>query len=258
MNAISTNRKKYFSRPADKLFFTFGLLMLCSEIWKQLTLTFIVGHGVYNLWYFPFQLCSIPMYVFLALPFARPKKIRRALLCFNMCYALLGGTAAFADTTGLHYSYAPLTVHSYLWHFFMIGTAVFTGITCIRELMTDRNKKQSSASLSPETKTLNASPEKRRCLPPQAFAGSSILYLFCCLIAVFINITLDKYGTINMFYINPDYPMRQIVFRDIAALTGDAASILIYIGATIFGAFLLFLIWNGVFRVFLLITKAEL
>ena len=49
MNAISTNRKKYFSRPADKLFFTFGLLMLCSEIWKQLTLTFLVGHGVYNL-----------------------------------------------------------------------------------------------------------------------------------------------------------------------------------------------------------------
>ena len=85
MNAISTNRKKYFSRPADKLFFTFGLLMLCSEIWKQLTLTFLVGHGVYNLWYFPFQLCSIPMYVFLALPFARPEKVRRALLCFIMC-----------------------------------------------------------------------------------------------------------------------------------------------------------------------------
>ena len=110
-----------------------GFFMLCSEIWKQLTLTFLVGHGVYNLWYFPFQLCSIPMYVFLVLPFARPEKVRRALLCFIMCYALLGGTIVFADTSGLHYSYAPLTVHSYLWHFLMIGTAVFSGIVFFRE-----------------------------------------------------------------------------------------------------------------------------
>ena len=104
MNTVSANRKKLFRRPSDRLFFLFGLLMLCSEVWKQLTLTFPVGHGVYNLWYFPFQLCSIPMYIFLVLPFVRPEKIRQALLCFLMCYALLGGIAVFADTSGLHRS----------------------------------------------------------------------------------------------------------------------------------------------------------
>ncbi len=237
MNAISTNRKKYFSRPADKLFFTFGLLMLCSEIWKQLTLTFLVGHGVYNLWYFPFQLCSIPMYVFLALPFARPEKVRRALLCFIICYALLGGTIVFADTSGLHYSYAPLTVHSYLWHFLMIGTAVFSGIVFFRE-------QPRTASSRPFSR------HPRLLLSLHAFAGATALYLACCLIAVGINLSLDKYGTINMFYINPDYPMQQIVFRDIAVRTGNLPSIFIYIGATIFGAFVLFILWNGFFRIF--------
>ena len=237
MNAISTNRKKHFSRPADKLFFTFGLLMLCSEIWKQLTLTFLVGHGVYNLWYFPFQLCSIPMYVFLVLPFARPEKVRRALLCFIMCYALLGGTIVFADTSGLHYSYAPLTVHSYLWHFLMIGTAIFSGIVFFRE--------QPRTALS---RPFSRHP--RLLLSPRAFAGATALYLACCLIAVGINLSLDKYGTINMFYINPDYPMQQIVFRDIAVRTGNLPSIFIYIGATIFGAFVLFILWNGFFRIF--------
>ena len=237
MNAISTNRKKYFSHSADKLFFTFGLLMLCSEIWKQLTLTFLVGHGVYNLWYFPFQLCSIPMYVFLALPFARPEKVRRALLCFIMCYALLGGTAVFADTSGLHYSYAPLTVHSYLWHFMMIGTAVFSGIVFFRE------QTQATSSL-----TFSRHPRLRLSL--HAFAGATVLYLACCLIAVGINLSLDKYGTINMFYINPDYLMQQIVFRDIAARTGNLPSILIYVSSTVLGAFLLCLIWNGIFYLF--------
>ena len=140
MNRFSADKHKYFRRSSDRFFFLFGLLMLCSEIWKQLTLTFLVGHGVYNLWYFPFQLCSIPMYVFLILPFARGENVRRALLCFIMCYALLGGTAVFADTSGLHYSYAPLTVHSYLWHFLMIGTAFFSGITCARELKSGQEK----------------------------------------------------------------------------------------------------------------------
>ena len=177
------------------------------------------------------------MYVFLALPFARPEKVRRALLCFIMCYALLGGTIVFADTSGLHYSYAPLTVHSYLWHFLMIGTAVFSGIVFFRE----------------QPRTASSRPFSRRSrllLSLHAFAGATALYLACCLIAVGINLSLDKYGTINMFYINPDYPMQQIVFRDIAVRTGNLPSIFIYIGATIFGAFVLFILWNGFFRIF--------
>lgn len=250
MNRFSADKHKYFRRSSDRFFFLFGLLMLCSEIWKQLTLTFLVGHGVYTLWYFPFQLCSIPMYVFLILPFARGEKVRRALLCFIMCYALLGGTAVFADTSGLHYSYAPLTVHSYLWHFLMIGTALFSGINCARELKSGQEKAGTSGSLSAKTGSAEsgAAAGVSR-LPLCAFAGSTVLYLTCCLIATGINVTLDKYGTINMFYINPDYPMQQVVFRDIAARTGNLPSIFIYIGATILGAFILFLIWNGIFRI---------
>ena len=33
-----------------------------SEIWKQLLLTWANG-GVYRWWYFPFQLCSMPLYL---------------------------------------------------------------------------------------------------------------------------------------------------------------------------------------------------
>lgn len=234
---VARGNKKFFRRHPDRIFFLFGLIMLCSEVWKQLTLTFLLGHGTYNLWYFPFQLCSIPMYIFLALPFIRSTKIRRALLDFLMCYALLGGIAVFADTSGLHYSYAPLTVHSYLWHLLMIGTAVFSGIVCAKEQPAENDSFIFSA-------------KSRMPVSLRTFAGSTALYLACCLIAVIINLSLDRFGTINMFYINPDYSMQQIVFRDIAVYIGNLPSIFIYVCATICGAFLLFLLWNVLFRLF--------
>lgn len=239
MTALSSENKNknFFLHPSDRIFFLFGVLMLCSEIWKQLTLTFLLGHGTYNLWYFPFQLCSIPMYIFLALPFVRSVKFRRTLLCFLMCYALLGGIAVFADTSGLHYSYAPLTVHSYLWHILMIGTALFSGIILSREQ-------------SKENSGLIFSAKPRLVISFRTFAAGTVLYLACCLTAVIINLSLDGYGTINMFYINPDYPMQQIIFRDIASRTGNLLSIFIYVGATVSGAFLIFLCWNGALRIF--------
>ena len=245
MNSKDHFLARHFTCVSDTVFFFCGIIMLASEIWKQLVLTFIVGNGTYIWWYFPFQLCSIPMYIFLVLPFVRPEKIRQALLCFLMCYALLGGIAVFADTSGLHYSYAPLTVHSYLWHFLMIGTALFSGSVYATE----------QPAGFPDSLDASPAPCPSRRLSLDVFAAATALYLFCCLTATVLNLTLDKYGTINMFYINPDYPMQQIVFRDIAARIGNLPSIVIYIGATISGAFLLFLLWNAVLRILSGITR---
>ena len=61
----------------NRFFFCCGLILLASEIWKQWTLTFQLNHGVYNFWYFPFQLCSVPMYVCL-IPPRREKSMRKA------------------------------------------------------------------------------------------------------------------------------------------------------------------------------------
>ena len=104
------------------------------------------------------------------------------LAAFLTDYGLLGGIFAFFDTSGMHYGYAPLTVHSYLWHIVLI----FIGLT--------------AACIFPSS-------SKWSC-----FLGSTALFLVCCLIALILDLTLDSYGTINMFYINPDYPMAQKYF----------------------------------------------
>ena len=212
-------------RKTDIFFFICGLFMLSGEIWKQLTLTFILGGGQYNWWYFPFQLCSIPMYILLLYPRIRRSALKQALLTFLMCYGLLGGIAVFADTTGLHYPLPALTVFSYGWHILLIILGISAGTVYLRLLKGHQKK-----------------------APLRPFLYATGLYLTCCLAAVFLNTIFDRYGTINLFYINPDYRMQQIIFRDLVPRLGNTAVILLYIACTILGAFLIFLLWNATFR----------
>ncbi len=234
MNSKNRFPSTHFIRRSDVLFFSCGALMLASEIWKQLTLTFAVGHGAYIWWYFPFQLCSIPMYVLLAYPWLGRGNLRLSALVFLMCYCLLGGVAAFADTSGLHYPLRSLTLHSYLWHVLLIALGIGAGCTYLHCLSCERKKTLFSRSLT-------------RAFPLRPFVYSTCLYLACCLTAVLLNLALDRYGTINMFYINPDYEMQQIVFRDLIPILGNGGTILLYIGSTVLGAFILFLIWKRIF-----------
>ncbi len=55
-------------RKQNHFYLYCGILMLLSELWKQWRLTYILNHRQYNWWYFPFQLCSIPMYLCLVIP----------------------------------------------------------------------------------------------------------------------------------------------------------------------------------------------
>lgn len=237
------NKKKqiisiYFSHKSDIFFFVCGILMLCSEIWKQFILTFSMGNGSYIWWYFPFQLCSIPMYILLVYPWLRKKNARLTLLAFLMCYCLLSGIAVFADTSGLHYPLASLTIHSYLWHILLIILGVAAGSVYTRMLSSHQKKTLFSRMLA-------------AAFPLRPFIYSTLLYLSCCLAAVLLNLSLDRYGTINMFYINPDYQMQQVIFRDFIPVLGNSGAIALYITSTILGALIFFLIWKLIFRILL-------
>ena len=237
MNRELSWTEKYFPKASDRMFFLCGILMLGSEIWKQFTLTFSVGGGAYNWWYLPFQLCSVPMYVLLAYPWLRREGIRQTLLAFLMSYCLLSGIIVFLDTSGLQYPLPALTAHSYIWHILLILIGISSGIAYCRNLCSDRKNILFSRTLS-------------RIFPMRPFLYSTLLYLSCCLIAETLNLSLDRYGLINMFYINLHYPMQQIVFRELIPFIGNTPAILLYIAATILGSFLLFLLWRAFRPVF--------
>lgn len=226
------------SLPFRHFFFGCGLVMFFSEIWKQGCLTFFVNNGTYNWWYFPFQLCSIPMYILLFLPHTKKAGVQTALLTFLMTFGLLGGIAVFADTSGLHYPLRRLTFHAYAWHILLILIGILAAVSRFL-LLKDTEGRQDFHLFSSHSENLSIFRD---------FQNAVLLYLLCCGTAIGINHIFGIYGEINMFYINADYPMVQIIFSDLARCLGDIPAMILYVLLTILGAGILFLLWNCIFR----------
>lgn len=206
--AWQTRRLSYGAKK--RILITLAALFPLSELAKQIILYRANGCS-FNWWYFPFQLCSMPLYllpVYCLLP-EKYRKMRQTLCDFLVDFGLLGGFFAFADVSGMHYFHPLLTVHSYLWHFAMI----FLGLFLLFSYKTTVRAKD--------------------------FLPTGALFLLLTGIATLLNIFLHTKGSINMFYISPYYPMEQIVFRNIALVTGQAAGRFLYIGAEMLGAFLI-------------------
>lgn len=212
-------RRHMKNGSCESALFICGLILLVSELWKQYTLTFSVGSGYYDWWYFPFQLCSVPMYLLILLPFFRKSHVKRIFFTFLMDFSLLGGICAFLDTSGMHYPLSALTVHSYCWHVFLILLGLACGISGIADYTW------------------------------QGFRRSVFLFVICAGIAEALNLIIGRAADINMFYISPYYEMHQVILSDITRQWGNSVRILLYLAAIPAGAWMLHLIWRR-FRLF--------
>lgn len=207
---------KYFKTDNSiHFFFACKTFMLIGELWKQWYLTFVQNNGTYDWWFFPFQLCNVPLYLLIALPFLKHTHMERIVYTFLMDFSLLGGIAVFFDPSGLTYDRFPLTIFSYTWHVLLIILGLRIG--CMQK---------GNYSL-------------------KGFLLTLPLYALGCIIATILNFTCIRYGNLNLFYISPFFPMKQIVFSDISRILGHGASIFLYICATITGAFLIHILWRA-------------
>lgn len=222
----------------NHVFFISGLVLAASEIWKQWCLTMVVNGGVYDWWYFPFQLCSLPMYLLLVFPWIKSRKGRRALLAFLMDYTLLGSIMVWADTSGLFYPLAALTLHSFLWHILLTVIGLLAGFSWRGEI------KASSCAVNIPVETAGFSRRQSGKEAGKDFLDATLLYGAGCLAAAFLNFLFREKGEINMFYINPDAPVTQPFFRHLVPVIGQVPTILLYILATVAGAGILHKIWG--------------
>ena len=119
------------THPCGVLFIC-GLVLAVSELYKQGFLYFVAGQGRYNWWYFPFQLCSVPMYLCLILPLFKHTphcRTEKCICTFMQDFALLGGVMALAEPSGLMHPYLLLTLHGFLWHFMLIFIGLYCAMT---------------------------------------------------------------------------------------------------------------------------------
>jgi hypothetical protein len=186
---------------------TVGLFLFFSEVYKPLFFHYVISDGGYSWWIFPFQMCSIPMYLCLALPFIKNDKVKSYFYNFMASFNLMGGFISFFEPSGLFNEYLVLTVHSLMWHM----SLVFVGFYIARS--------------------------RRAATDHREFKQAVVVYLILCLIAFLINLAFYDVsdGTINMFFIGPAISSI-IVFKDIAKTFGWYVNAPIYILATCLGA----------------------
>ncbi|MBR2539698.1 MAG: YwaF family protein [Mogibacterium sp.] len=191
--------------PADKVLSVTGWILVILELYKQLFLFFIVNQGAYDWWYFPFQLCSVPMYICILLPYTRCR-IHNAMLTFLGSYALIGAAAALIFPEDFLRSYVTLTLHGFIWH----GLLLFISIIALHAEDTD--------------------------LSLRGFAGAAIIFIFLSFVAVLINIAAEPLmasaglpeSYAAMFYMNPYHISPQPVVSSVQQAIGIPAGLLLY------------------------------
>ena len=188
----------------------FGAFLALTEVYKQLFYCFYMGDHTYVWWIFPFQLCSVPMYLCLIAPWLKKGKLQRAMYNFMMLYNLLGGLMAFIEPSGIVHEYWTLTLHAFTWHMSLIFIGLYLFFS------------------------------KRGGTGKEDFALSTKMFGGLCVLAFALNLALRKVsaGEVNNFYIGPTRsPL--IIIKQISEATGWYVGTILYIPALILGAYLI-------------------
>ena len=203
-------------KVSDKTFrmtlFVFGVVLALSEVYKQFFYFFVIEDNTYSWGDFPFQLCSIPMYMCLIAPWLKPGKIQKSMYTFMVLFNLLGGAISFTEPSGLLHNYWFLTCHALIWHMSLVFIGLFI---CF------------SGKGGWETKD---------------YWNAVKLFIVLCAIAFVINLTVQTcfHGEINMFFVGPgNSPI--VVFKQISEFCGWYVNTFIYIFAVCLGAYVIFL-----------------
>ena len=190
-----------------------GIVLITSEVYKQLFCYFVIMDNRYSWEDFPFQLCSIPMYMCLVAPWLKTGKLQRGMYSFMVLYNLLGGAIAFIEPSGLLLDHWFLTIHACVWHMLLVFIGLFL---CFSK----RGGNQKSD-----------------------YMGATYTFVALCGVAFVLNCFV-QFGlgeSMNMFFVGPGTsPI--IVFKQFSQWFGWYINMLIYILAVSLGAYLLFVL----------------
>ena len=199
------------NKTAGRILFGCGLFLTVSEVFKQLFYYFVMMDNCYSWGDFPFQLCSIPMYMCLIVPWMRPGKLQRSLCSFMVLYNLLGGAISFTEPSGLLHGHWFLTMHACIWHMLLVFVGLFI-------CLSGRGGNEKGD-----------------------YKDATGIFLCLCGIAFALN-CIVQYGldkNMNMFFVGPgNSPI--IVFKQFSEWFGWYVNTPIYIFAVCLGAYLVF------------------
>ena len=144
---------------------------------------------------FPYQLCSVPMYLSLFCAFCRNKKLNSWLYEFMFAVNMFGGMMAFIEPSGINHAYWTLTLHAYIWHMLLIFIGLYLYFS------------------------------KRACMDKHSYKKGIVCYFASAALAQGLNVAFA--GKINCFYLSPFVQSPLAVFKDIYAACGWLVNMLL-------------------------------
>jgi hypothetical protein len=175
-------RKKISKKFINITLLVVGIILIISEVFKQLIYSMDIVDGAavwdYSWRTFPFQFCSVPIYVMLIAGILRKGKVYDTLACFLATYSLFGGLSVILYPSTVLSTFLYSSIHTFVWH----GAMLIVAIMLI------------------STKTVE--------LKFKTVLKATIVFLIAVALAEAMNIIWHYCGTdrtFSMFYISPYY-----------------------------------------------------
>ena len=187
-----------------------GWILIILEVYKQFFLYYVMNGGAFDFWFFPFQLCSVPMYLCVILP-AVKEKVRLTMMTFMGGYTFVSAAAALIYPEDMLRPYIALTAHGFIWH----GLLLFISLLIFFTGYMDAGSK--------------------------GLCSAAVLFVILSLIALGINIAVEPvmpairaahpavaHDWAAMFYLNPFHISPQPVISSIQKTAGIPAGLVLY------------------------------
>ncbi len=119
-----TVAKKHNPKYDHIVVLTFSIILVICEIFKQLF--WFEFYGYYRFEIFPFQFCTVPIYVSILASILRSEKAREICYKFLAFYGIIGGLAVMLIPTAVLYTYfVAISIHSMVWHSILVIMGVY-------------------------------------------------------------------------------------------------------------------------------------
>lgn len=160
----------------NKFLRTTAVIMLIFEVYKQFVFTIEGSIWDYQWYAFPFQFCSVPMYLMFLASFLKDGNMRKNIISFLGTYNVFAGLAVMIYPSDVFINTLGISIQTMVHH----GLMVVVGITLL---------------------ATNQIPFQRK-----EIFRAALVFGVLGLIAFVMNIALVNVdGTFNMFFISPYY-----------------------------------------------------
>ncbi len=129
--------KEGTEKQAKRIVFITALIVIVMEIYKQINYTFTISDGTINAdyqWYiFPFQFCSMPMFIGFLAGLLKKCKVRDSLYAFLATYAVFAGTSVMLYPSTVFIKTIGVNIQTMFCHGSMIVVGVYLLYTgCVK------------------------------------------------------------------------------------------------------------------------------